>query len=148
MNTRSKISESSMLGSFTSYADTKHGSNTPVRRSCRRTQVTRNMLNSPVPVSDIFRSWNPVPKQSKPAMSVLQDKENRSIDERNSNSLAIDDLCSMFQTTCKVDNNSLEIKSSKTEIISPIPQKGRFVTVMDASSNVLTPVRRSTRNNN
>ena len=59
----------------------------------------------------------------------------------------LDDLCTIFQQTLKVDNYSLEVTTTDTKILSPEPKQGRFITVKyPDESTTVTPVKRSTRN--
>ncbi len=155
------------LGSYTSYVNSKKGGAcTPVRRSRRLTKeitfsenasllsnVQNNRNDDSIFNTIAGRTSTPHPKKSKSRMEDeskvavadvgISGKENGSGLKQ---AASVDDLCTLFQTTCSVDNVSLEVQSTETKILSPLPKEGRYVTAMkEGSEGGLTPVKRSTR---
>lgn len=113
-------------------ASKKMGCHTPVRRSCRHRQGT------PHHTKHVERT-------------DVSDEDDRddyvtSIREISFFDIDVDQLCTIFQTTLKVDNHTLEVKATKTNSLSPEPKLGRYVTVADQNNSTVTPVKRSTRN--
>ena len=117
--------ESKKLGSFFVNVNTKKGMFTPVRRSHRNKKLREEEAR----VDDDSNKENENPSNARrddgPAISV-------------------DDLCSMFQTTMTVNNDTLE-SEQETVRLSPLPDKGRYTSLTEARDGKVTAVRRSTR---
>ena len=116
--------QSKNLGSFFVNVNTKKGMFTPVRRSHR----------------------------NKPRVEARVDDSNKE-NENPSNTrrddgpaVSVDDLCSMFQTTMTVNNDTLG-SDEETVCVTPIPDKGRYVyaSLTEANNGRVHAVRRSTR---
>mmetsp|Transcript_22292 Transcript_22292/g.32580 ORF Transcript_22292/g.32580 Transcript_22292/m.32580 type:complete len:138 (-) Transcript_22292:112-525(-) len=122
--------QKSVLGTYTDFVNTrKCGPNTPVRRSCRNRQST--------PVATASQK-----KASRSALALTGNVEGK---ENSSTDPVMEDLCSVFERTLKVDNSSLKVKDVNTKVLSPVPKQGRYVTLQDDSGLSFTPVKRSTR---
>lgn len=135
MNIISKpdLSCAAQYGRYIDFIESKKmGCHTPVRRSCRHRKGT--------------------PHHSKCGTidkNVSDDEDER--DDTNSDTsidaVNLDDLCTMFQATLKVDNHTLEVKATSSKRLSPEPKFGRYVTTADTKDGcIMTPVKRSTRN--
>jgi hypothetical protein len=120
MNVLSKpdLTSAAQYGRYIDFiASKKMGCHTPVRRSCRHRQAT--------------------PHHSKNAKdidgSVVDDRDDFGTENSDKSfcDSDVDELCTVFQTTLKVDNHTLEVKASNTNPLSPEPKLGRYVTVAD-----------------
>ena len=118
--------ETTNLGSFFVDVNTRKGMFTPVRRS------HRNKLKGEVARSDHDDS----------------DKENENPSNvrrrRDESNISIDDLCSMFQTTVTVNNETLESEQD-TVRLSPFPDEGRHTSLTETRDGKVNAVKRSTR---
>jgi hypothetical protein len=135
MNILSKpdLTSAAQYGRYIDFvASKKMGCHTPVRRSCRHRQATPHHS-----------------KHSKGIDVSVEDDRDDSGTENNDESFcdnSVDELCTMFQTTLKVNNHTLEVNATDTNPLSPEPTLGRYVTVADKKSSTVTPVKRSKRN--
>ena len=122
-----------LLGSYITMESSKRGINTSVRRS------TRNRKETHV----VKKEKGEVKKENREVK-----KENGEVKKENGEvkkeGISVDDLSSIFQTTLVVDNASLKVIESKTEMVSPLPKDGRYI-AMNISNNNITPVKRSNR---
>eukprot|EP00979_Chaetoceros_neogracilis_P010462 scaffold2473_cov214-Chaetoceros_neogracile.AAC.16 len=133
----SKLALTLQYGRYVDFVPSKKGCCTPVKRSCRNTARETphhtKCKETNVPVND---------GRDDSAHSIKKEPLKPS-------ALDIDNLCTIFQQTLMVDNHSLEVKHSESNVcvLSPEPKVGRFVTAKDSNdSAIFTPVKRSTRN--
>lgn len=135
MNILSKpdLTSAAQYGRYIDFIESKKmGCHTPVRRSCRNRQSTP------------YHS-----KHSEKINLYCEDDRDDSATEHKNELLvdiSVDELCTIFQTTLKVDNDTLKVKETNTNPLSPEPKLGRYVTVADKTSSTVTPVKRSKRN--
>ena len=132
------------FGSYTDVITTKNHEQALVRRS-RRITDGKTPLSFPVPVRQ---------EKNKENMEELKEEK-----EAQTRQPEVDELCSLFETTFAISNESLKVEHKETRRVSPMPKLGRFTSFTEydysapkffqrceSHARLLSPTKRSTRN--